>query len=120
MDNSSLFSNVDYRNFCNSIANLTDTAVIVYRVKDLYITVKDALNKIWEYVLNICIWFDKNREIIKNSECVQKEIFVSFTKSLLAKNDYDVDYISENIDFFYGFGAFENFCKTIFILKEYF
>lgn len=119
---------LNYKDLCNSIVNLTDTAVILYNVKDLYMRVKDALNHIWENVLNICNWFDSNKGditffdeencMVINGGEINRTIYIPFTKSILAREDYNIDYISENIDYFYGANAFDNFCKSIYIINK--
>ena len=125
--------NLNSKEICNSVANLTDTAILVYKIKDLYMSVRDALNKIWEDILDVCNWYEIKRiELLQennNSDnynnalklsslvSLDKGEYITFTKMTLARNDYDSDYISENIDFFYGPGAFENFCKSVFILN---
>lgn len=128
--------NLNSKEICNSVANLTDTAILVYKIKDLYMSVRDALNKIWEDILDVCNWYERKRiellqennnnnnsnnynEVVKLNSLVSldKREYITFAKMTLARNDYDSDYISENIDFFYGPGAFENFCKSVFILN---
>lgn len=109
-----MIESLSCKELCNSVANLTEAAVTTYKVREFYKSIKEALNKIWENILVICDWFNNNYRISHGD--IDREEYIQYTKRMLARNDFDVDNISDNINYFYGDGAFDDFSKTMYII----